>query len=80
MIALRPSADGRVEGYEGVEDLKARYGEHIIDSHFPPPGTATQGVEAGYMANAWVRLRHPSFDELRTIQDWIGEHVRVHAG
>ena len=80
MIALRPSADGRIEGYEGVEDLKARYGEHIIDSHFPPPGTATQGVEAGYMANAWVRLRHPSFDELRSIQDWIGEHVRVHAG
>ncbi len=80
MIALRPSADGRIEGYEGVEDLKARYGEHIIDSHFPPPGTATQGVEAGYMANAWVRLRHPNFDELRTIQDWIGEHVRVHAG
>ena len=32
------------------------------------------------MANAWVRLRHPHFDELRRSQDWIGEHVRVHAG
>lgn len=80
MIALRPSADGRIEGYEGVDELRARHGEHIIDSHFPPPGTPTQGVEAGYMANAWVRLRHPSFDELRSIQDWIGENVRVHAG
>ena len=25
-------------------------------------GTATQPVEAGYMANAWVRLRHPDYD------------------
>ncbi|MEM9380763.1 MAG: ATP-grasp domain-containing protein [Planctomycetota bacterium] len=79
MIALRPDRDGRISGYEGVDEMESRYREQIIDAHFPPPGTSTQGVEAGYMANAWVRLRHPSFDELRSIQDWIGENVKVRA-
>jgi hypothetical protein len=32
------------------------------------------------MANAWVRLRHPDYDELRSILDQIGRTVTVHAG
>ena len=31
----------------------------------PTPGTPTQPVAAGYMANAWMRVRHPDYDELR---------------
>ena len=34
----------------------------IIDAHLPDPGTPTQPVEAGYMANAWVRMKHPDYD------------------
>ena len=36
-------------------------------------------VESGYMANAWIRMRHPDYDELRGILRWVGENVRVHA-
>ncbi len=80
MIALRPSRDGRVAGYEGLERIQQRFGQWILDSHLPPPGSPTQPVEAGYMANAWIRLRHPDYDELRGICDEIGRSVRVHAG
>ena len=31
------------------------------------------------MANAWMRLRHPDYDELRRILNEIGERVQVHA-
>jgi hypothetical protein len=31
------------------------------------------------MANAWMRLRHPSYDALRGILDDIGERVQVRA-
>jgi hypothetical protein len=79
MIALRPDRDGRIEGYEGREAIEDAYGRWIIDSHFPPPGTPTQGVEAGYMANAWMRLRHPDYDELRRMLDRVGETIRVRA-
>ena len=45
----------------------------------PPPGTATQPVEAGYMANAWVRMRHPDYDTLREMLDDVGQTLHVRA-
>ena len=79
MIALRPSCDGRITGYSGLEEIQQRFGPSIVAAHLPPVGTATQPVEGGYMANAWVRLRHPDYDRLREIMDTIGESVKVHA-
>ena len=80
MITLRPDADGRIQSYEGLEDVKRRYANEIIDMHIPPPGSPTMGVEDGYMANAWMRLRHPDLDSLKSIMDEIGERVQVRAG
>ena len=77
MIALRPDCDGRITGYEGVDAMHRRFGDWIIDAHMPPPGHATQPVEAGYMANAWVRMKHPDYDTLRGMMTWIGENVKV---
>ncbi len=79
IIALRPDGDGHITGYSGIEEAQRRYGEWVIDAHFPPAGTATQGVEAGYMANAWVRLRHPDYDVLRGMLNDVGELIQVHA-
>lgn len=80
IVALRPDHDGTIRGYEGVEEIQSRFGEWIIDAHLPPPGTPTQPVEAGYMANAWIRMRHPDYDELRSMLDTVGEVVQVRAG
>ena len=80
LIALRPEADGTISGYSGVEEAQQRVGEWVIDAHFPPPGTPTQAVEAGYMANAWVRMRHPDYDALRGMLDDVGRTITVHAG
>jgi formate-dependent phosphoribosylglycinamide formyltransferase (GAR transformylase) len=79
MIALRPDRDGRVIGYEGVDRIENAYGEWIIDAHFPPPGHPTQPVEAGYMANAWIRMRHPDYDELRRMMEEIGQTIQMRA-
>jgi hypothetical protein len=79
MIALRPDRDGRITHYEGVEDINRRYGSCIVAAHFPPPGHPTAPVEGGYMANAWMRLRHPDYDTLHGIMDDIGRTIRVHA-
>jgi formate-dependent phosphoribosylglycinamide formyltransferase (GAR transformylase) len=80
LVALRPEADGVITGYSGVEEAQARLGEWVLDAHLPPPGTPTQPVAAGYMANAYVRMRHPDYDVLRGMLDEVGRTVRVHAG
>jgi biotin carboxylase len=79
IINLRPDRDGVIAGYEGLDEVHRRYGEWILDSHIPSEGTATQGVEAGYMANAWIRMRHPDYDQLRAMLDDVGETVQVRA-
>ncbi len=79
IIALRPEHDGQIAGYEGLEELGRAFGPNIIDAHLPPPGTPTQPVSAGYMANAWIRMKHENFDELRRMLDVTGMNVKVRA-
>jgi formate-dependent phosphoribosylglycinamide formyltransferase (GAR transformylase) len=80
IVALRPSQDGRIQGYSGVDEIQQRHGPWILDAHLPDPGSGTQPVEAGYMANAWVRMRHPDYDTLRGMLDDVGRTIQVHAG
>ncbi|MBA2390730.1 MAG: ATP-grasp domain-containing protein [Geodermatophilaceae bacterium] len=79
IVALRPEADGRIHGYSGVEEVHRQFGDWVIDSHLPHVNSPTQPVEAGYMANAYVRMRHPDYDTLRGMLDMVGGTLRVHA-
>ena len=79
MVAIRPDQDGHITRYDGREFLEHAFGEWVIDAHFPPIGHATQPVEAGYMANVWIRMRHPDYDDLREIMDTVGRTVKVFA-
>jgi hypothetical protein len=79
IIALRPDRDGHITHYDGVEEVQRRFGDSILDAHLPPPGTPTQPVEAGYMANAWLRMAHADYDTLRSMLDTVGQTLRVHA-
>jgi formate-dependent phosphoribosylglycinamide formyltransferase (GAR transformylase) len=79
IVALRPDRDGQISGYSGVDEAQSRLGEWVIDAHLPDPGTPTQPVEAGYWANAYVRMRHPDYDVLRGMLDDVGRTVHVYA-
>jgi hypothetical protein len=79
IIALRPDRDGHIAGYEGLEAIGKAFGSNIIDVHLPPEGHPTQPVEAGYMANAWLRMKHENYDELRRMLDLVGQTVKVRA-
>ena len=79
IIALRPDRDGRIAGYQGLDAVRRAFGDHLIDWHLPPEGSPTQPVEGGYMANAWIRMKHENYDDLRKMLDAVGQTVRVHA-
>ncbi len=76
LIAIRPSQDGRIFKYVGLDTIERAFGQWFIDAHLPPEGTPTQPVEAGYMANAWLRFKHPDYDTLRSILNTVGETVK----
>jgi hypothetical protein len=79
IIALRPECDGHIRGYEGADEVWRRFDGFIIDSHLPPPGTPTQPVSAGFMANAWLRMKHFDYDTLREMLDVVGRTLKVRA-
>lgn len=79
LVALRPDRDGFVTHCEGLDEVQRRYGQWVLDAHVPPEGAPTQPVEGGFMANAWIRLRHPDYDELRSMLDAIGEIAQLRA-
>ena len=79
IVALRPDRDGTITHYDGVEDVQRQFGEWILDMHMPPSGTSTQPVEAGYMANAWIRMAHPDYDTVHHMLNVVGQTVRVRA-
>jgi hypothetical protein len=79
MISLRPDRDGTIVAYDGLEPIQRELEPYILDMHIPPVGSRTQGIDGGYMANAWIRMRHPDYDELRRLMDRVGESVQVRA-
>ncbi len=79
IVALRPDRDGTITHYDGLEEVQRQFGEWILDTYLPGDGTPTQPVEAGYMANAWIRMVHPDFDTVHHMLNVVGETVRVRA-
>ena len=79
MLALRPDQDGAIVSYEGVDEVMAQDKDEIVTARFPPPGSAATGVEGGYMANSWMRVRHPDYDELRKILGDISDRIKIRA-
>ncbi|MEM7113760.1 MAG: ATPase [Chloroflexota bacterium] len=76
-LALRPTQDGTIVRYEGIEAMQAKYGEWVFDAYFPPAGSPTQSIEAGYKANAWVHIKHPDYDRLREICMELANTIKV---
>lgn len=79
LISIRPSQDGIVSGYSGVEEVKARCGEWLCQLVLPAVGEKTQGVEYGYNAHAYAWVRHPDYDECRNMLNYIGETMKMWA-
>ena len=80
IITLRPNQDGRIKGYQGWDYIERKYGKWFIKNWLPPIGAPTQPIEAGYMANAWIQIKYPDYDDLRAILEEIGQTVKVIAG
>ena len=48
-----------------------------LRQEIPAVGRETVAIEKGYLANAWFRLRHPDYDELCELMNWIGRTLKV---
>lgn len=78
-VQMRPGGDGKIAGYAGLEEVRRLCGPWIWQQELPRPGRRTVPIEKGYLANAWFRMKHPDYDELRRLMDFAGRTLRVDA-
>ena len=78
-IQIRPSKDGHIAGHRGLDAAMKRCGEWIYERNVPEPGTATKGLDKGWLVNTWFRLKHPDYDTVRELMTFLGETVKADA-
>ena len=76
-VQVRPERDGRIAGYENLQEVLDRIRPWVFAQEIPKVGRETVAIEKGYLANSWFRLRHPDYDELCELMNWIGKTLRV---
>jgi hypothetical protein len=79
LISLRPNKQGVVRGFTGLDEVQRKYGPYILDAHLPSPGQRTAPVEAGYLSQGWIRVRHPDYDGCRAMLDDISNTFQMWA-
>jgi formate-dependent phosphoribosylglycinamide formyltransferase (GAR transformylase) len=78
-VQVRPDRDGRVAGYENLDEVLKAIKPYVFQWHLPRVGSATDPIYKGYLNNAWFRLRHPDYDELRRLMTMVGDRLRLRA-
>lgn len=78
-VQVRPDRDGTIRRHEGVERVVESCGRAVYEFDLPRPGTPTQPLEKGWLANTWFRLTDPDYDRLRTMMTFIGQTVKSYA-
>jgi hypothetical protein len=79
LVALRPDRDGTVVRVHGMEAMQQKYGPRIYSARIPPPGTATQPVDAGYRANGYIYAVHDDYDACKAMMSELGRSISIEA-
>jgi hypothetical protein len=79
-VQVRPDRDGIIRGYANATEVWRTIKPWVFEHRQPVPGTPTDPIHKGYYNNVWFRLRHPDYDSLVKLMDYIGATLKVHAG
>lgn len=73
-VFLRGVGRGRVERVEGLEEVRRRVGDDLVDSRMPRAG---QWKSLSYTGDGYVTVRHPETEVVRDHLEVIANTVRI---
>jgi len=83
LVSVRPNQDGIIRGYSGVEQVKERcagcLGPDYAPFYLPDVGQKTSPVGYGFIAHAYVHVRHEELSQVRGMLDYVGENLKIWA-
>jgi len=81
MVFKRAQGEGdRIARIEGLDNVLAHYGEHIVNIEMSPVGSARQDFRKVVVGDGWIVARHPNLEVALDIANHLANDVRVVAG
>ncbi len=78
-IYKRAQGVGKITGFEGVDVLQQRFGEHVVWNTLLPPGTPRRDWRKTLVSDGFIMLRHPEILETLTMADAFASELHVFA-
>ncbi len=79
-VFKRAQGQGRIQHVDGLEKLKARYGQHIVHVDLLPVGAPRRNWIQTLVSDGYVCVRHPDLQAAMDIADAVGTDLNMYAG
>lgn len=79
-VFKRAQGTGRIQRIEGLENLKRRFGQHIVHVDLLPIGAPRRNWVQTLISDGYVCLRHPDYQTLIDMADAVGTDLNLYAG
>ena len=80
LIFKRAEGEGRIQRYEGLDQLLGRYGEHVATLDFVPIGEPRRDWRKIVVGDGWLVARHPNLDLTLEMAERFCTDLRIVAG
>ncbi len=79
-VFKRAQGSGRIQHIEGLDALRARYGQHIVHVDLLPIGAPRRNWVQTLISDGYVCVRHPDLQAAMDIADAVGTDLQLYAG
>jgi hypothetical protein len=79
-VFKRAKGQGRIQHIEGLENLRARFGKHIVHVDLLPVGAPRRNWVQTLISDGYVCVRHPDLQAAMDIADAVGTDLTLYAG
>ena len=78
-IFKRARGQGRISAIHGLEDLRRRYGKHIVVEDLLPLGSPRRDWKQTLISDGYLVIRHPKLQRTLDIADAVGTDLQLDA-
>ncbi len=77
-VIKRAQGQGTITRIDGIAHMMATMGEHVVNVDLVPLGHPRRDWRATVLSDGVIVVRHPDFDEVVAMADWIAAGVHLH--
>ncbi len=80
VVFKRARGEGRIQRYEGLEQLKAELGPGLVAVELSPVGAPRQDWRSTSVSDGWLVVRHPELQTTFRMAERVGQLLQIVAG